>query len=584
MMRPIHRQSPFTSVLADPEAVSAVRDVAPEVLDSPVLKNLSEFPVGPVLSLILGDDARVSELVTRLEAFEDTSPQPPEEPAIIPDPDYEPRSAERGSAEVVAPVVATTDRRVEIVLRGPSHGNPFVDVELTAEFSANGQAIHVGGFHGGDGRFVLRFLPPIAGTWTYTTTSTARTLDGITGTVEVAAGTAPGPTFVADRFHFAHRDGTPYVPVGTTAYVWTHQDTDLQKATLETLESAPFNKIRMCLFPKHFMYNSNEPDRFVFERNGAGAWDTTRFDLAYFDELERRLDQLDELGVVADLILFHPYDRWGFSRLSKAADDRYVTYVARRLSSFANVWWSMANEYDLLLTKTPDDWDRLARLVLRNDHVGHPISIHNWVDLYDYSRDWVTHASIQRGDYEIGKRIDEWRRTWGKPVLVDEFGYEGNLDQGWGNLTTEEVVRRFWDGTIRGGYLTHGETYHADDERIWWSKGGTLHGSSGPRLAFLRRIVAESPTGRMDPLTSDWDVPWGGVDGEYVILYFGDRRPAFRNVDIPTGMRVRVAVIDTWNMTVDEQPGIHSGQVHVALPSRPYMAIRLRAVPDTELE
>src|SRR5215218_6789974 len=135
MMRPIHRQSPFTSVLADPEAVSAVRDVAPEVLDSPVLKNLSEFPVGPVLSLILGDDARVSELVTRLGAFEDTSPQPPEEPAIVPNPDYEPGSGERGSAEVVAPSIATTDRRVEIVLRGPSHGNPFVDVELTAEFS-----------------------------------------------------------------------------------------------------------------------------------------------------------------------------------------------------------------------------------------------------------------------------------------------------------------------------------------------------------------------------------------------------------------------------------------------------------------
>ena len=577
-MRYIHRQSPFTSVLADPGAVAAVRALAPEVLDSPVLKNLSEFPVGPVLSLILGDDPRVSAVVERLAAFEDTSPKPPDEPVIIPSSEYEPASVARASASVEAPEDGTTDRRVEIVLHGPSAGNPFVDVELAGVFSSADHTVRVGGFYAGDGRFILRFLPPAPGGWTFTTASTARSLDGITGTIQVVEGHSKGPTFVADGVHFAYRDGSPYVPLGTTVYAWTHQDEDLQQATLETLATAPFNKLRMCLFPKHFMYNSNEPARFVFERDDAGGWDTTRFDLDYFDRLEHRLGQLDELGVVADLILFHPYDRWGFSRLSDAADDRYVTYVTRRLSSFANVWWSMANEYDLLLTKMPEDWDRLARIVQENDHVGHPISIHNWVDLYDYSADWVTHVSIQRGDYDMGKRIDEWRRTWGKPVLVDEFGYEGDLDQGWGNLTTEEVVRRFWDGSIRGGYLTHGETYHSDDELIWWSKGGTLHGSSAPRLAFLGEVIAQSPTGRLDPLTSDWDVPWGGVDREYMVLYFGDRRPAFRNVDIPSGVSVRVDVIDTWEMTVRELPGVHSTRVHVDLPSKPYMAIRMRAV------
>ena len=581
-MRQIHRQSPFTSVLADPAALAAIEELAPEVLDSPVLKNLSEFPVGPVLTLILGDDTRVSAVVERLAAFEDTTPQPPDEHPIIASTGYEAASVARASATVEAPDTATTDRRVEITLSGPSHGNPFVDVEVSAEFRSHDRVVHVGGFYAGAGRYKLRFLPPAAGEWTYTTTSTARSLDGLAGTIVVTDGTAKGPTAVADGYHFAYRDGTPYTPLGTTAYVWTHQGDALEEQTLETLSTAPFNKIRMCLFPKHFMYNSNEPERFVFEKDAAGEWDTTRFDLAYFDHLERRLDELDELGIVADLILFHPYDRWGFSKLTKAADDRYVSYVSRRLSSFANVWWSMANEYDLLLTKTPADWDRMARLVQRNDHVGHPISIHNWVEFYDFSADWVTHASIQRGDYDIGKMIDQWRRTWKKPVLIDEFGYEGNLDQGWGNLTSEEVVRRFWDGTIRGGYLTHGETYHSDDELIWWSKGGTLHGSSAPRLAFLRAIVAESPTGRIDPVASDWDVPWGGVEDEYAILYFGARRPVFRNVDIPAGMTVREDVIDTWNMTVDELPGVHSGQVRVDLPSRPYMAIRLRTATDTE--
>lgn len=250
------------------------------------------------------------------------------------------------------------------------------------------------------------------------------------------------------------------------------QDEALQNETVRSLRDAPFTKIRMGLFPKDFMFNANEPDLFPLVRDGKSGWDTTRFDVEYFRRLEHRIEQLDGLGIQADLILFHPYDRWGFATMNAAADDRYVSYVVRRLSAFPNVWWSMANEYDLLTTKRRADWDRLAGLVQANDPVGHPLSIHNWVELFDYTADWATHCSIQRGDYAIGEEIARWRRRWGKPVIVDEFGYEGDIDQGWGNATSEEVVRKFWAGAVRGGYLTHGETYFSDDDVLWWSKGG----------------------------------------------------------------------------------------------------------------
>jgi hypothetical protein len=437
--------------------------------------------------------------------------------------------------------------------------------------------VTVGGFYDGDGTYRIRFLPPEAGEWSFVTSSTARALDGVSGTFAVAAARTPGPVGVVDTFAFAHADGTPFVPVGTTAYAWIHQSADLQDATIEALAAAPFTKLRMCLFPKHFMYNSDEPERFVFPRAADGSWDTTAFDLEFFANLDRRLEQLEQLGVEADLILFHPYDRWGLSSLSDAADERYLTYVVRRLAAFPHVWWSMANEYDLL-AKRPADWDRLATLVQREDHVGHPLSIHNWVDVFDYSVDWATHTSLQRGDYRIGEKIDEWRRAWGKPVVVDEFGYEGDLDQGWGNLMAEEVVRRFWEGTLRGGYLTHGETYWDEDEQIWWSKGGKLRGESPARLKFLRQVVADSPTGRVEPLVSSFDDVRGGVDGEYVLIYFGASRPRFRDVEVPEGMTARIDVLDTWAMTVEEVAGTHTGTVRVQLPARPYSAIRLRAV------
>lgn len=67
-----------------------------------------------------------------------------------------------------------------------------------------------------------------------------------------------------------------------------------------------------------------------------------------FQHLEKRIDQLNRLGIEADLILFHPYDkgRWGFDAMSNEVNVRYIKYITARLASFRNVWWSMANEWD----------------------------------------------------------------------------------------------------------------------------------------------------------------------------------------------------------------------------------------------
>jgi hypothetical protein len=569
--------SPVSAVLEAPESRAILEEVAPDLLDSPMVNQLAALPLRGLLRLVLGDeDPRVPTIVDRVSLVEDPRPVEAEESPIAPDSAYEPEPVERGSALVDVPREAERYLPVEVTAYGPSHGNPFVDVEFGAEFRSGDQTAAVGGFYDGDGRYVIRFLPPTAGSWEFTTRSTARSLDGVKGQFEVAENECKGPVGVVDDYHFAHADGTPFIPLGTTSYAWTHQDDELQERTLAALASAPFNKLRMCLFPKDYLYNVNDPERYVWPRKADGTWDTTRFDVEYWRRLERRIRDLGELGIEADLIVFHPYDdRWGLSHQSRAADDRYVRYMARRLGAFPNVWWSMANEYDLLLHKRPSDWDRLANLIRSEDHVGHPISIHNGFDLWDYSSDWATHCSIQHGE-QLAKRVDQWRRQWGKPVLVDEAGYEGDLDQGWGNLTGEEMVRRFWEVSLRGGYATHGETFYREDDVIWWSKGGDLRGESLARLDFLKQLIAEAPTSRLDPLPSDFDAIWGGAADRYCLIYFGDHRPRFRDVVIPPGMAAEIDVIDTWNMTIEPQPGVHSGTVRVQLPARPYTAIRLR--------
>ncbi len=370
-----------------------------------------------------------------------------------------------------------------------------------------------------------------------------------------------------DGFHFAYEDGSRYSPWGTTAYAWTHQSDALQDATLATLADAPFTKMRMCLLPKSYLFNTEEPERLPFVRTEEG-FDATRFDVESFTRLEARIQQLAELGIEADLILFHPYDRWGFVDMGPAIDDRLVRYTVRRLAAFANVWWSLSNEFDLIPTKKFPDWERLAAVIAAEDPHGHLLGNHNCVTFFDNSQPWITHSSLQRIDvYRTAENTDAWRERWGKPVVIDEIGYEGDLEHGWGNLIPQELLRRCWEGAVRGGYVGHGETFVNDRDELWWSKGGELIGATPERIGFLAQIVAEAPNGVLDPCPSDWDLPWGGVEGEYLVGYFGFSAPRYRTVRLPEG-EFRVDVIDTWNMTVEPLAGTYREQVEVPMPAR----------------
>lgn len=521
------------------------------------------------------------DILTDLAHIPSDSATIQEEPRILASAEYEPDSVPLGSASVHAPRQAEQWGVYEIEIRGPGHGNPFTDVALGAEFQMGGRSISLAGFYDGDGIYRIRFMPDTRGEWTFRTYSTARSLDGIEGVFQCAEPSAGnhGPVRVHNTFHFAYEDGTPYLPIGTTCYAWTHQADELEEQTLKTLEASPFNKIRMCVFPKSYLFNTNEPAYDAFEGSLEEGWDYTRFNPAFFRHLENRIADLGQLGIEADLILFHPYDRWGYSEMSPAADDRYLRYITARLSAYRNVWWSLANEYDLMWSKGPEDWELFAKIVTEKDPVRHLISNHNCFNFYDFSKPWVTHCSIQRIDvYKTSEATVEWRDKWKKPIVIDECAYEGDIDQGWGNITGEEMTRRFWEGAIRGGYVGHGETYVNPEEILWWSKGGRLTGTSPERIAFLRKIMEESPGGTLNPLPSDWDVPCAGITDEYYLYYFGYNQPRFRNFSRKPGTRYQAEVIDTWNMTVEKLEGVFEGAFRIELPGKSFMAVRLTKV------
>jgi hypothetical protein len=569
------RRTRLGDVLADPRGEAALRQTFPQLFLAPeIAENIRKILVGPMLDYANLPDAAASDFLRQISEVELLDRIEP--PAIEPDPEYESDDVPRASAKVVSGDRGEYGVTFEIVLDGPSHGNPFVDVDVWADFrDSDGNAIRVGGFYDGNGRYVIRFLAPRPGIWHYVTGSTARSLSDIEGRVEIAPSERRGPVRVEGE-HFSYSDGSAYVPVGTTLYAWTHQEEAREEDTLSTLADSPFNKVRMCVLPKHYDFNTDEPPRHPFPPTTDGGWDTTRFDADFFRHLERRIADLDALGIEADVILFHPYDRWGYEDMGKAADDRYATYVVRRLAGLPNVWWSLANEYDLMAAKRDDDWDRIGRLVQREDHAAHPLSIHNGPILYDFSAEWITHCSIQKVGAESPiPQIERWRASWNKPIVIDEIGYEGDIGWEWGSLSAQELVHRAWQVAVRGGYMTHGETYLNPEMRLWWAAGGRLVGESPARIALLASLAADSPNGRLEALPGYSHVKSAGVAGSYELHYLDHFQPKQLTFAWPEGRTAYVDIIDTWELTVDHVSKPFVGTFSIELPVKPGLAIRI---------
>ncbi|WP_194396637.1 DUF4038 domain-containing protein [Microbacterium atlanticum] len=438
---------------------------------------------------------------------------------------------------------------------------------LHAQHAPSGEERVVPGFWDGDTTYRVRFAPDLAGEWTWRTESGDPALDGRSGSFDVTAGDDRGPVRVAHRFHFAHADGTPFRPVGATAYNWLHQDEPLFSSTVGAIAEAGFNKLRFMVFPQGGGYIEHVPALMPFEKTD-GRWDVTRPVPEFFQRLDRAVEVLGERGIQADVLIYNAYDRgqFGLNELTEEEDAVYLRYLVARLAAYPHVWWSLCNEFDQL--ERPDDrWDRTGALLAKIDPYDHLRSIHNWIELYDNNQPWVTHASIQNGSVttDFG-RANLYRDVYGKPVVLDEIKYEGDIPDRWGHLDAEQLVHQFWVATVAGTYASHGESFVTPSGSLHMVEGGPLIGDSPARLAFLRRLLEEVDGPGLDPIDK-WDDPAyvAGIPRRLYVQYLGRSAPASWSFRLPIGFpgerpeegdRFRVDVIDTWNMTVSPVDGV----------------------------
>lgn len=476
----------------------------------------------------------------------------------------------------------------QIDLSSTPTGNPFMDVELSAIFTNGENSIKVPGFYDGEGVFRIRFSPIEQGEWSYITACNLNKLSGKKGKFNCVppGGNNHGPLKIVNTYYLQHADETSYYGIGTTAYQWTSVKQSIQEKTIETLANAPFNKIRMCVFPKNYKYgNETEPWMYPYKRENEQN-DFTQPNYEFFQNFDKRVEQLLDMGIQADVILFHPYDIWGYSEMGDKMNEKYVRYMIARISAFRNVWWSLANEWDVPRIKETIDWEGIGTLLQNEDPHQRFRGIHNWYGsedhFYDHTRPWITHASIQTSQFY---NAIKWRNQYNKPLLFDEMRYEGDVSSSWGNMTAKEMSSYFWMAGLSGGYGTHGDTYKNDsdgeNEVRWWGKGGTLMGGSPERIAFFRNMMEDAPVTEMLPeLVDNGDaknrnnnIYYFSKKGEYYLSYVADSAQTIE-LDLAGEEDYTLQVIDTWNMKTLAEENVASGYFKFET-KMPYTALRL---------
>lgn len=470
----------------------------------------------------------------------------------------------------------------ELVMEGPAAGNPFVEVRLSAEFFSGVHYAYAEGFYDGKGVYRIRFMPSVPGEWTFVTSSNVPEWNGRSGTIRVAPASPGnhGPVRVKDESHFGYADGFRYRPIGTNCYLWHLGSEALREQTLTSLRRSPFNKIRMSVLPMANRYIRLEPELYPFEGSIRDGFDFDRPNPTYFARLEEAVLELQKLGIEAELILLHPCDdgRYGYNRMTREQEERYLRYVIARFGAFRNIWWCLAYEHDRMADKTPDDWERLFGILRECDAGQHLRSIQNAsAEWYDYGKPWITHLSLRTHDVKLASDLT---RDYNKPVVMDECGAEGNLDNDWGSLLPEDMLYNVWEGNCRGGYVTYSEAYAAGDGApLWMYNGGSLTGRSLDGIRFLKELLDVAPE-NVTYASGSHDASTLFVRGEYYLQYFGAHQFLYRQFKMMEGYRYQVELIDTWNLTIKPLLELFEGKFRIDLPAKVYYALRIRKVSE----
>lgn len=296
---------------------------------------------------------------------------------------------------VQQPQRVEANRMVEFTFTSTkAYPDPFNAVVLDAVFTASdGRPLRVPAFWDGGQTWRVRFASSQVGIFRYRTECSDpanASLHGLTGTLEVKpyagrnAFYRHGPVRVAaDRRHFEHRDGTPFLWLADTWWMglcgrlyWPYE---FKTLTADRVAKG-FNVVQIVAG----LY----PDMPAFDARGANEagfpWTPgyTRINPEYFDAADRRIAWLADEGIAPCIV-----GAWGYHLpwLGVERMKKHWRNLVARYGAYP-VFWCLAGEglmpYYLSANKPSDrefqkkGWTEVAAYLRQIDPYHHPVSIH----------------------------------------------------------------------------------------------------------------------------------------------------------------------------------------------------------------
>jgi len=331
-------------------------------------------------------------------------------------------------------------------LAGPdaaSHPNPYVNVDLKAEFRSPRQKTFLQtAYWDGGNRMVIRFAPTEPGDWAYRLTSNISAWEGKEGTFTAAASEAPGFVRVANVHHWAYTErNLPHLWMGATELGFADLDDAAFHTVVDARAAQKFNHLRGMILgtgPNSGYRSPNEPD------------------LARFRRLDDRLHYISQKGMTADLIF--AADPAQLTQLFPSREDRqrFVRYVAARYDAF-NVTWQGVEAFENVVDgravlKEIGSWLKEA------DPYQHPRTSGARLTSAPLLEDhWMDFAAYRTGDDNIGA-IEH--QLYPVPFVNFELAREdsGAGKNGPGDVDTDTFRHRLWNATMDGQYPTYANT------------------------------------------------------------------------------------------------------------------------------
>lgn len=494
----------------------------------------------------------------------------------------------------------------EVSLEGPMEGNPFKEQRIQGIFTSKNESVVTEGFYDGNGIYKIRFMPSFIGRYSFILKSSFLdyTLSG-GFIVKEADIHNHGPLRVLGT-SFQFEDGTSFQPISTTCYAYTSQfDGDIY-ATNETLKDSLFNHLCFAIMPLHNENNLVDPQDFPYEGNGMSPqvltkenakeyqknpqgnhFDYARFNPTYFQRLESCIKDLEKMGIVAELILFHPFDRWGFAQMKEDENRLYISYIMNRLSSFHNITWCISDHREQMRF-SESEWYGITEQVIRKDPYHHLRTMQSTTGC-EATFSNIHYLSLTP---DISKPLSfkPLLDMIQKPIIYHWLGSEGNVPMTGYCESLQSLVRRYWTVMMAGTYPSYHESY--SNQGNWNENGGTIVGQSSQQLFYLKQIV-DGFDGGLEPMETSFGYcscakREKNQEKTKLLYYFREMQPAIYTFDFSEKEYV-VECIDTIAME-SHILCICKGTKEVTLPQKSDLAFLVRyksendIVPETVVE